>query len=74
MMTPEEKAEDLIYGYSILICPYILAFNKRREVAISCSITCCNEVLSYMGADRGYEFWSEVKYILQTKQNEKKRI
>lgn len=68
MMTPEEKADNLIYKHKILLCPYILDLNKRRKIAISCSIVCCNEVLSDMGADRGYEFWSEVKYILQTKQ------
>jgi len=26
------------------------------------AIECCNEVLSDMGADRGYAFWSEVKF------------
>jgi len=31
------------------------------------AIKCCDEVLGYMGADRGYQFWSKVKYILQTK-------
>ena len=31
------------------------------------AIKCCDEVLGYMGADRGYAFWSEVKFILQTK-------
>jgi hypothetical protein len=30
------------------------------------AIKCCDQVLGYMGADRGYAFWSEVKYYIQT--------
>jgi hypothetical protein len=30
-------------------------------VAKECAIITCNEVLGYMGADRGYEFWTLVK-------------
>ena len=34
------------------------------------AIKCCNEVLSYMGADRGYEFWFRVRELLKTRVNE----
>lgn len=26
-----------------------------------CALLCCDEVLGYMGADRGYVFWTKVK-------------
>lgn len=35
---------------------------------VELAIKCCDQVLGYMGSDRGYDFWSEVKYLLQTKQ------
>lgn len=36
---------------------------------VELAIKCCDEVLGYMGSDRGYNFWSEVKFNLQVKQN-----
>lgn len=35
---------------------------------IDLAIRCCFQVLGYMGADRGYEFWSLTKEILIQKQ------
>ena len=32
--------------------------------SITLAIECCNEVLGYMGTDREYIFWNEVKAIL----------
>ena len=32
---------------------------------IKCALICCNEVLGYMGADRGYEFWTNVKQEIE---------
>ena len=29
------------------------------------AIECCNEVLGDMGSDRGYAFWSEVKFQIE---------
>jgi len=35
------------------------------EVYIDSAIICCDEVLGYMGADRGTQFWIEVKEELK---------
>ena len=44
-MLPKEKAEELIGIFN----------------SVELAIKCCDEVLGYMGADRGYLFWTEVK-------------
>ena len=66
MMTPKEKADCLVFYYENLLAPFILDKQQLKQKATQCAIICCNEVLSDMGADRGYAFWSEVKYILDT--------
>lgn len=59
-MTPKEKATELY-------CKYTDALNIRdlqttaNPFAKQCALICCNEVLSDMGADRGYTFWTQVK-------------
>jgi hypothetical protein len=59
-MNAKQKAEELCYKYYDVIYP-----NIKEDLAIKlskkCALICCNEVLGYMGADRGYEFWSEVR-------------
>lgn len=59
MMTPKEKASELISKFNSII------FNREGDhdikLDIECAIICCNEVLGYMGSDRGYAFWAEVK-------------
>jgi hypothetical protein len=52
-MTPKEKAAYLILKYMSKVV--------SKNVAKECALVCCDEVLSYMGADRGTEFWQEVK-------------
>jgi len=32
-----------------------------REFAKECALVCCDQVLSDMGADRGHQYWTEVK-------------
>jgi len=32
-----------------------------REFAKECALVCCDQVLGYMGADRGHQYWTEVK-------------
>ena len=52
-MTPKEKAQELynkFYGIPL----YIKNVKQCCHIAI-------DEILGYMGADRGYEFWNEVK-------------
>jgi hypothetical protein len=53
-MTAKEKAEELVnrmYHYQW----------REKERAKQCALIACEEVLGYMGADRGTEFWEEVK-------------
>jgi hypothetical protein len=32
-----------------------------KDFSKKCALVCCDEVLGHMGADRGVEFWQEVK-------------
>jgi hypothetical protein len=52
-MTPKEKAEYLVLKYR----PKVV----NKDIAKECALVCCDEVLGHMGADRGVEFWQEVK-------------
>ena len=69
-MTPEQKAAELVNKF--------FEFNHRvkwdsdndewihnYDQAKECALICCDEVLGYMGADRGYEFWTEVKQEIE---------
>ncbi len=38
---------------------------ERNSIAKRYAINCCDEVLGFMGADRGYSFWVEVKQELE---------
>jgi hypothetical protein len=68
-MTPQEKAKELIDTFyqttpneAWINEPIGLSLEyKAWEQAKQCALICCNEVLGYMGADRGYTFWLEVK-------------
>ena len=61
-MTPKEKAKELV-DYFWHIEPIKLSDFSRIyfPTAKQFAIKVCDEVLGYMGADRGYEFWTEVK-------------
>ena len=63
-MTPKEKAEELLNKmiYEIM---YNCQPTLSGMVAKQCALIACNEVLGYMGADRGYAFWSEVKQEIE---------
>ena len=54
-MTPREKAAELIVNYQ-LKCRS-LNYGEAKQ----CALVAVNEILGYMGADRGTEFWQEVK-------------
>jgi hypothetical protein len=56
-MTPKEKAEELVYKYSELGIGHPTSLSLPKQ----CALIAVDEVLGYMGADRGYEFWTEVK-------------
>ena len=54
-MTPKEKAHELIV--KALIEFERLTISESKKIALIAA----DEVLGYMGADRGMEFWLEVK-------------
>jgi len=58
-MTPKEKAKELVNKYNLVVLDTALGGSNRRVK--QCALICCDEVLGYMGADRGTEFWVEVK-------------
>jgi len=67
-MTPKEKAIDLVDKYRILLQDTDTEVGNEilcTLVAKSCALICCNEVLGYMGADRGYAFWTSVKQEIE---------
>ena len=59
-MTPKEKAEEL---YDKMLNSDIM--NMTKYCAKQCALLACSEVLGYMGADRGYAFWTEVKQEIE---------
>jgi hypothetical protein len=52
-MTPKEKADELHVGYWYL--------TNDSRIAKQCALVAVDEILGHMGADRGVEFWQEVK-------------
>jgi len=63
MVTAQDKAQELYTKAYSRWC-FELSHEKNYITAKDISISICNEVLGDMGADRGYEFWTEVKDIL----------
>jgi hypothetical protein len=67
-MTAKEKATKLVSMSELIILAetgHKLNVKERKAIAKRHAINCCDEVLGYMGADRGYEFWTEVKQELE---------
>jgi hypothetical protein len=69
-MTPKEKATSIVDTMYLIISnngqftgEHSIPF--KFEEAKKCALICCDEVLGYMGADRGYQFWSEVKQEIE---------
>ena len=62
-MTPKQKACKLYRDAYMRWC-YELSHDKNVLTARSICEYICNEVLGDMGADRGYEFWTEVKWFI----------
>ena len=63
-ITPEEYAQKLYRDAYMRWC-YELSHDKNVLTAKSICEYICNEVLGYMGADRGYEFWCYVRDIIR---------
>ena len=62
-MEPIDKAQELYTRAYSRWC-FELSHEKNYITAKDIVINICNEVLGDMGADRGYEFWVEVRDIL----------
>jgi hypothetical protein len=62
--TPEQKAVELYNKYFDLGRDFTRGVSMR-EFAKECALVCCDEVLGYMGADRGHQYWTEVKAEIQ---------
>jgi hypothetical protein len=54
-MTAKEKAIELVEKYRVE--SWVISRDHDKQ----CALIAVNEVLGYMGADRGTEFWQEVK-------------
>jgi len=63
MITPKQKAQSIYRDAYIMWC-YEVSQDKNILTAKSICEYICNQVLSDMGADRGYVFWAEVKHII----------
>jgi len=67
-MTAQEKATKLISMNELIVLAetgHKLTMDERVGIAKRQAIETCNEVLGYMGADRGYAFWVEVKQEIE---------
>jgi hypothetical protein len=63
-MTPQEKALELVDYFEKAMMDADM-YGDYSEATKKCALICCNEVLGYMGADRGYTFCSEVKQEIE---------
>ena len=59
-MTAKEKAVELYSKYEQLGRDFTRGVSMH-EFAKQCTLVCCDQVLSDMGADRGHSYWIEVK-------------
>jgi len=67
-MTPQEKAIKLISMNELIVLAETggkLTMDERKGIAKRQAIETCNEVLGFMGADRGYEWWMTVKLEIE---------
>ena len=60
MLNAQEKAVELYTKYEQLGRDFTRGVSMH-EFAKQCALICCDQVLSDMGADRGYSYWMEVK-------------
>jgi hypothetical protein len=60
-MTPKEKAKELFDKYAMYLRANLMYDEEAIEDAKQCALITVDEVLGYMGSDRGYIFWEEVK-------------
>ena len=65
VMKPKDKARQLYRDAYMRWC-YELSHEKNISMAKNICNYVCDEVLGYMGADRGTEFWNEVRDLLRS--------
>ena len=65
MIKAKEKARELIEFYLYYVGKSLSDSNIGLDKAKLCAVKTCNEVIGYMGSDRGYAFWSEVKFQIE---------
>jgi hypothetical protein len=68
-LTANEYAQKLYRDAYMRWC-YEPSHDKNVLTAKNICDYICNEVLGYMGADRGYEFWCNVRDILRNSTHE----
>jgi hypothetical protein len=66
IITPKEKANELV-EYFLDLKPIKLSDYSHiySPTAKRFALKVCDEVLGDMGADRGYDFWTEVKQEIE---------
>lgn len=64
-MTPQEKALQLMTRFQETSYKMGDHSSIYTPTAKHHALICVDEVLGYMGADRGYEFWMQVKKELE---------
>ena len=67
--TPKQYAQKLYKDAYMRWC-YELSHDKNVLTAKDICDYICNEVLGYMGADRGYDFWIEVRWFINNSTHE----
>lgn len=65
MITPQEKALQLMTRFQETSYKMGDHSSIYTPTAKHHALICVDEVLGYMGADRGYEFWMQVKKELE---------
>ena len=65
-MTPKEKSDKLYQEVYMRWCNE-LSHEKNVLTAKAICMYICDEVLGYMGADRGAAFWEEVRNEINKK-------
>lgn len=62
-MTPEEKAEELLYKFGTHLTHEKIRYAKAK----SCAIICCDEIINicHVGPSGG-DYWQQVKQHIQS--------
>jgi hypothetical protein len=65
-MSPKDKAIELVEKFENLQSNKMSDYSRiEYPTAKLCALLAADEVLGWMGADRGTEFWQEVKQEIE---------